>query len=81
VLPYTVTPRTQPTGIIVAAGTSYVYNSGATVLTNSSLAFNSASLSGLQVVPTFTASGTAAGNATNLLFDNLTYVYATGCEL
>jgi hypothetical protein len=81
VLPYTVTPRTQPTGIIVAAGTSYVYNSGATLLTNSALAFNSASLSGLQVVPTFTASGTAAGNATNLLFDNLAYVYATGCEL
>ena len=81
VLPYTVTPRTQPTGIISVGGTSYVYNSGATLLTVSSLAFNSASLSGIQVVPTFTASGTTAGNATNLLFDGAVNLYATGCEL
>lgn len=81
VLPYTVTPRTQPTGIGITGGTSYVYNTGATLLTTSSLAFNSASLSGIQVVPTFSASGTAAGNATNLLFDGLVTVYATGCEL
>jgi hypothetical protein len=81
VLPYTATPRTQPTGITVGGGTSYIYNSAAGLLTVSSLVFNSASLSGLQVIPTFTASGTVAGNATNLLFDNLAYVYATGCEL
>jgi len=81
VLPYPVTPRVQPTGITVGGGTSYVYNAGATLLTASSLVFNSASLSGVQVVPTFTASGTAAGNATNLLFDTSCFIYATGCEL
>ena len=81
VLPYTVTPRVQPTGIVVGGGVSYVYNAGATLLTASSLAFNSASLSGLQIVPTFPASGTAAGYATNLLFDTSCFVYATGCEL
>jgi len=83
VLPFVVTPRTEPTGITVsAAGDFCCWQANTNTTASTTLTFSTGSLSAVTVQPQG-MSGLVAGNATVLLSNNTANakILCTGCEL
>jgi len=84
-LPYTVTPRVAPTGIVVSSNSHFkIYNSAFTANGDPTITYATASTSSITIDATTTAGSPtiSAGSVAFLYAVNASaLIYATGCEL